>query len=608
MQGTLWFDDEAAHEGSGGLRHSRLYPDQSELVAAIEEEMGRGRAVMATAATGSGKTVCAAEVISRRPRALFLAPTRIVAEQTAQRLRHDGIDAVFATGEDVPAWWPVEPLVVCTTYASAVRRGGRLLGGLPLVVADEGHHAADSIGKPKGLTAFVGEAKRMSCEVLGLTATCWRMSKKEGYERTWDALVQGKSLPQLEREGRLSPLVLERLAEHVLTGDAASASGDYNLAQIERLNADNALFTTAAVDWALQRARKPDGSMLERGLAYAVGQIHAGNIANYAAAQSELRVGLMTSGLDGLRDGDRRLAVKRRDGWEVLDLDDRIELGDEACLDGLHSGRLNFVCNVAKAVEGLDVPALDYVLNVRPTRSLALYRQMTGRAARKSPGKEHGLILDATDNASRLGHPMQHEEWSLLPRGDAEKEGRAVRRACTDADDVQCGQLIYAAQQQCPVCGAEQGEACGTCGKYSLWKNLAARSGDAPAECSKCLRGRRPPGHPILDVEEGECPSCGSPMMLGRHGWYCWHGWSKSKGIKAGRNAFCGCACECWKKYERRAKKSGAGDCCGCEVKGRLCGCNGGRYEVLVNDGEERRPWKWVLPYDIRSCAQTRAA
>jgi hypothetical protein len=52
------------------------------------------------------------------------------------------------------------------------------------------------------------------------------------------------------------------------------------------------------------------------------------------------------------------------------------------------------LCNVALWTEGLDVPQVSCIHQVRPTQSDGLYLQMIGRALRPVPGKQDALILD----------------------------------------------------------------------------------------------------------------------------------------------------------------------------------------------------------------------
>jgi DNA repair protein RadD len=61
---------------------------------------------------------------------------------------------------------------------------------------------------------------------------------------------------------------------------------------------------------------------------------------------------------------------------------------------------------------------------LRPTQSLALFRQQVGRCLRPKPDGSPAIIADHVDNVSRHGLPDSDHEWSL----DATKRTRADRK------------------------------------------------------------------------------------------------------------------------------------------------------------------------------------
>jgi DNA repair protein RadD len=50
--------------------------------------------------------------------------------------------------------------------------------------------------------------------------------------------------------------------------------------------------------------------------------------------------------------------------------------------------------NVDLAGEGVDIPAIEAAILLRPTKSLSLYLQQVGRALRLFDGKSEAVILD----------------------------------------------------------------------------------------------------------------------------------------------------------------------------------------------------------------------
>src|SRR5262249_3477166 len=66
--------------------------------------------------------------------------------------------------------------------------------------------------------------------------------------------------------------------------------------------------------------------------------------------------------------------------------------------------------------EGFDLPAIDAVLLLRPTKSLALFRQMIRRCLRIAEGKLYTTILDHAGLAYEHGLPDADVGWSLFGR------------------------------------------------------------------------------------------------------------------------------------------------------------------------------------------------
>ena len=63
-------------------------------------------------------------------------------------------------------------------------------------------------------------------------------------------------------------------------------------------------------------------------------------------------------------------------------------------LNGLREGRWQVVCNAQLWVAGVDVPQIECIILLRPTKSLTFYLQAIGRGLRMSAGKTHLTVLD----------------------------------------------------------------------------------------------------------------------------------------------------------------------------------------------------------------------
>ena len=96
----------------------------------------------------------------------------------------------------------------------------------------------------------------------------------------------------------------------------------------------------------------------------------------------------------------------------------------EEILEGFKAGRIKVVANVGTLTTGFDYPELDTIILARPTKSLALYYQMVGRAIRPYKEKD-GWIIDLGGSYRRFGAvsdlridcPPGSSKWAVYSRG-----------------------------------------------------------------------------------------------------------------------------------------------------------------------------------------------
>lgn len=94
----------------------------------------------------------------------------------------------------------------------------------------------------------------------------------------------------------------------------------------------------------------------------------------------------------------------------------------DAAMDSFRRGDTLVLSNVDLFGEGLDVPAVECVIDLRPTKSLTLWLQFCGRALRPNEGKSHAIIIDHAGNVVRHGLPCDIREWKLEGREKKNKE------------------------------------------------------------------------------------------------------------------------------------------------------------------------------------------
>ena len=96
----------------------------------------------------------------------------------------------------------------------------------------------------------------------------------------------------------------------------------------------------------------------------------------------------------------------------------------EEIIAGFKSGQIKVVSNVGTLTTGFDYPELDTIILGRPTKSLALYYQMVGRAIRPCNGKD-GWVIDLGGSYKRFGNvadlrvecPPGSSKWMITSRG-----------------------------------------------------------------------------------------------------------------------------------------------------------------------------------------------
>ena len=487
----------------------KLRSYQLDVLSQVEASFGRGdKSVVLTLATGAGKTGIAATWLSRFDgTSLFICPKLDVIAQAPNEFLKWGGNAV-AVGSGYARWENVyggifaRKVIACTPQTAfnrllkARRKDGKplkkLWNPIQAIVVDEAHHAPAPLGRPKQVAEVIKAAKHLGIPVLGMTATLWRMSKREGFHPTWDSLVVGPDWEGLRGEW-LADVDLVK-SRHSIIGAGAVSGMDYREGETHKANRRNPIYTDGVFDYASQYGRNEDGSW-KKTIIFAVGQKHALNLVKRAKERG-IEVGLLVS------------------SPEILDRAPRgVEIDRHRVNERLRSGELDMVINVNMVTEGYDLPDCECVICARPTLSVALWKQICGRGSRRSEGKGNLVLIDLTDNVERLGDPFRRYRWSLYARDDDSQIGPPVMRRCTPRSPSDCENYMFVSQRACPSCGAEQGQDCDTCGKYRLWD----RYEDSKTRCDRCVAAMQEP-LPEPPVQEGWLPVSQLRIAKTRHG------------------------------------------------------------------------------------------
>ncbi len=103
--------------------------------------------------------------------------------------------------------------------------------------------------------------------------------------------------------------------------------------------------------------------------------------------------------------------------------------------------------------EGFDLPAIEVVTMVRPTKSFGLYCQQFGRALRILSGKLRAIIIDHVRNVDCHGLPDARQAWTLDARDTRGKQGPSDAIPVRTCPNPICVSTYERTHSECPYCG-----------------------------------------------------------------------------------------------------------------------------------------------------------
>ena len=375
--------------------------------------------IILCAATGSGKTVIACHLIElalgKGASILFLTHRRELIFQCAGKLSENGVDhGIILAGHPRSPAARVQIASKDTLYSRAIRREIMILPPARLVVVDECHRSM--------APTFLDIMKNYpDAVILGLTATPARKDGKALGE-FWQRIVNVASYAELIECGALVPTRVwaptKPNLEHVNI-----IGGDYNEKQLAVAMNKARLVGSIFHTWEKLAKTRPT-------VIFASGVDHSRHIQKRFEAE-----GIRCEHLDGKTDLEARREI----------------------LERLHRGEIDVLTNCAVCTEGWDEPRVSCVVIARPTKSLVLYRQMSGRAMRPFEGKSDCLVIDHSGCVYEHGFPDDDCDWDLethskkaREKGKAERQDRAT--ICPEC------KYVYHEEPECPNCGEPRPE------------------------------------------------------------------------------------------------------------------------------------------------------
>lgn len=350
----------------------RAYPHQQQVLDALQEERAKGhQRNLVIAATGTGKTVVAALDYARLRKErgevslLFVAHRQEILKQSQATFRvavQDGNFGELLVGK----YKPTKGQHVFASIQSL--HEGRLedlaADAYDVVIVDEFHHAAaDTYSRlletlePKILLSLTATPERAD----GKSILHYFDGRVAAELRLWDAMDM-----QL-----LCPFQYFGIHDGTDLSTIDWRAGRYDIASLEKVYTADDIRAKAVLRAVQDKIRNPRSM---RALGFCVSVKHAEYMAEYCKR----------NGLPAVAVSGETKDVVRQDS-----------------LRKLRAGEVNIVFTVDLFNEGIDVPAVDTVLFLRPTESSTIFLQQLGRGLRLSDDKDCLTVLDFIGTQNR---------------------------------------------------------------------------------------------------------------------------------------------------------------------------------------------------------------
>lgn len=289
-----------------------------------------------------------------------------------------------------------------------------------IVILDEAHLLSPTDGTM--YQRFLGDLRKINPRVrlVGLTGTPFRVGQgylHRGKGSLFTDIAFNIPMTKLMAEGFLCPISTPNTHTRLPTAGVGMTNGDYKQGELER-SVDQSSVTEACVKEIIAHGTGQYGPMRKKWLVFCAGIKHAEHTCE-AFKRHDISCGLVT----GKTPKNERSAI----------------------LHSLKHGDLQCVVNVATLTTGINIPAIDLVAFMRPTRSPVLYTQCVGRALRVHPGKKDAICLDFGGVVRAMG-PVDQLVISEHQGGN----GEAVMKICPE-----CHEYLYSAMRRCGFCNHE---------------------------------------------------------------------------------------------------------------------------------------------------------
>lgn len=364
------------------------------------------------APTGCGKSIIIANIARELDApVLVLQPSREILQQNAEKFEHYG----YKVGVYSASAGRKHIKDVTLAMIGSIVRKPHLFEDFPYILVDECDLVNAKQGMYKEFFDSLGNVR-----ILGTTATPYRLSSDVNGSilkfltrtrpRVFANLLYYIQTADLFAEGYLSPLEYHKVKafdRHAVKANSTGADFDERALQLHFFKTNFQDKVVKVVDRLMERGRK-------NALVFTRFVPEAEYIASKTGA--------------------------------VVVTAETPKAEREAIGNEFKAGRIRVVCNVGIYTTGFDHPALETVVLARPTRSLRLYYQMVGRAARPFPTKDSAWIVDMVGLADEFG---RLEDLKIVDGGNGKWFIENTERVLTNV------YFSASSSSRCNQCGSD---------------------------------------------------------------------------------------------------------------------------------------------------------
>jgi superfamily II DNA or RNA helicase len=404
--------DEIVH------RNLELRDYQSKHNQAVKESALKGnRRIISCMSTGAGKSAMIADLaktaLSKMKRVVIILPRRSLVRQLSKSFHEWGINHGVVMSKVGRFTLPRCQIVSIDTYMSRLASGKMSFIDADFAIIDE-----LQLQWSKKKLAIFGKYKM----VVAFSATPVA-PKGESLGNFYDDIVKTINMEELMEQEHLTPLKYYADPNIDLSNVKVGKDGDWMESQLGEAMDKPVLTGNIFDNWLrITCGTKPT-------VCFASSQAHARHLCD----------------------------IFNKNGYvfEYIDCETKDE-DREMIFARVASGETIGLCNVGIVSVGIDIPNLEVVILARPTKLICVYLQCCGRATRKSPGKEFGIIIDHAGIIERLGFASDDFEWSLDGKESIEERMKKKKEEKKEPREIVCVcGYVFKSARACPKCGMQ---------------------------------------------------------------------------------------------------------------------------------------------------------